>query len=131
MMKNDELLIHIANRISNCSRHYTAEVTKEPRSYYGRLAGRVILQKAYGLCITRFKDSHWLPTKAFIFEPDLNDYVTKMSRRNKEFAVRLAMLDLNPDDIELMICTLTFGKIKLFMRGRKIFDDDDGEVKTL
>lgn len=119
MIQSKELIRYIVNKIANCSRYYTAEVTATPRLYHVRSGTSLNRKYADGIIITRFADAHFLPMHGFIFEPDIVKYVNRVARKDKDFALRLKNINLNPDDIETLVRKLTFDKIMPCMRGRR------------
>lgn len=124
MMLNKDLLRHVTDMISNRSRYYKAEITTQKRLYHP-LSGMVASPlMSYGIDITRYTEPYGIPRRAFIFEPDIIRYVNREARLDSGFSQRLRNLELDSDDIEAMVRKLTYGRIRLFMRGRKRFVED-------
>ena len=126
-MDKRKLLSYIVKRINASSRYYLAEITKKPRHYHELIGGRLLPSLKKGVAIYRDIDAFYLPTSAFLFEPEIVRYVTRLAHHDKVFANRLAVMELNADDIEIMVRTLTFNRIKLYMKGRRIFETSDDD----
>lgn len=121
MMFNEDILRYIANKITNGSRYYTAEISASPRSYHERFGQTIGARLVNGIIIKRLPYVHFLPSSSFIFESDIIRYVNRLARKDNEFARRLNTMELNPDDIEALVRHLTFDRIHPCLRGRKIF----------
>lgn len=123
-MEHRQLAIYLAKAISNGSRYYQATLTKKPRIYFVLKGNRKAPCYRHGIIIERYTDTYWLKSRAFLFLPDLIRYIRHLSVMDKGFAERVKSHTLSPDDIEQVINSLTYGQIKLFMRGRKKLRND-------
>ena len=123
------LMEYITDIINGQSNRYKAEIPARRKPYR-----RVSSNLSYSfpkrtLNIERRKNPFTLhlPSKAEIFEPDIEAYARKTARRDHDFRERLNTLSIDPDDIEQMIKTLTYGKIVLHLRGRTYYEEDYDE----
>lgn len=124
-MDNHRLGEYIAKAISKGSRYYHATYSTEPRLYLRMVGDRKSAFLKHGIIIEKYYDVFWMNSRVFIFMPEIEHYIRKLSRTDKDFAVRAHNFELLPDDIERMFFFTSQGKIKLRMKGRKIFEYED------
>ena len=121
-MEHRDVAIRIVRLINEYSRYYHARLSRHPRTFASLSGRRKLLCLRHGIIIEKYYDVYWMSSKAFVFLPDIVDYVRHYSKVNTEFAERAKTLSFNMDDIERMVFCLSHDSVKLCMRGRKIFD---------
>lgn len=120
-MEHEKIARHIAKLITNGSMYYHAHISKEPRLFLKLADKRKVKSLKHGIIIKKYYDTYWMKSRAFIFLPDIADYVRHKSRVDLTFAERARTLTFVPDDIERMVHTMTHGNIRLRLKGRKVF----------
>ena len=120
-MEHRKLASYIANSITNKSKYYYANVSRHPRIYLRLVNDRQSFNLRHGIIIRKYYDIYWVEARAFVFLPDIAEYVRAKSKIDSDFAKRVDELALTSDDIECMIYTLTHGRMKLRLKGRKVF----------
>lgn len=113
------LIQHISRIINNRSRHYTASKSLQPRRYAESLGNSIRISYKDGICLVRDKDSYWLKTHGFLFEPDIIKNLIRRARHDKDFKKRLLALEMSSDDVERMVYEVTHHEIRLYLTGRK------------
>lgn len=121
-MENTKLARQIARAISNGSKYYHAKVSKQPRIYLKMSGDRKSVYLRNGIVIERYYDVFWIKSRLFVFIPEIERYIRRLARKDKDFAARADSNSFSPDDLERMIFFISHGNIKLRMRGRKIYD---------
>lgn len=120
-MEHRKLASYIANSITNKSKYYYANVSRHPRIYLRLVNDRQSFNLRHGIIIRKYYDIYWVEARAFVFLPDIAEYVRAKSKIDSDFSKRVDELTLTSDDIECMIYTLTHGRMKLRLKGRKVF----------
>lgn len=120
-MEHRKLASYIANSITNKSKYYYANVSRHPRIYLRLVNDRQSFNLRHGIIIRKYYDIYWVEARAFVFLPDIAEYVRAKSKIDSDFSKRVDELALTSDDIECMIYTLTHGRMKLRLKGRKVF----------
>ena len=121
-MEHYELAKYIVKAVNDRSRYYGARISRTPRLFVKLSGSRLCIPLRHGIIIERVVDECYIKKHAFVFLPDIVDYIRHLSRTNKEFASRVANMNLSADDLELMMLELSYGSIRLRMKGRKVFD---------
>lgn len=126
-MHSQELLQYLTSVIDKNSMCYTATIPDEPRRFLQVVGDEVKTTYEKGILLERrdFRFKAICSKRFFIYEPLLWTQARKQARHDAVFANRLNKGELTADDIESLIQTVTGGIIKLHMKGRTIFEDDD------
>ena len=114
-----QLLLFLIRLINNRGRHYIASLPDAPRAYAESCGDGIRMSYRRGIELRREKDSYWLTTHGFVFEPEIKRYVIRHARHDKAFKERLLSQELSSDDVEKMIYELSHHGIRLYLSGRK------------
>ena len=127
-MSSDELMSCVVDFINQRSLRFSASIPDELHDYHGNASNLSLCHKERVMLIRRRRSYkgcvRLLPLRTTVFASQLMEYAQHLAVTDNGFKARLQSGQLSADDIEVMVCKVTYGRVNLHLRGRRIFEED-------